>query len=223
MEPTTRSPIAGCACMIRHSASDSVPGFCRMASGTPSLPMSCSSAIWATSITSSSPSAELLRDRGGDADDRLGVLGGVVLARLERREQRLAGDRLALQPGGAAAVELQLDLVGDDPREHLEHAGVAVGAARGGLAREAAEGAVDRAVAQPDRDADVGADPVGVDRVGGAGRGGDVGDHRPDRRRRASGRTACPRAGSASRARSRRTARSRRRARRSGTPRPPPP
>ena len=41
--------------MIRHSASESVPGFCRMASGTPSLPMSCSSAIWATSITSSSP------------------------------------------------------------------------------------------------------------------------------------------------------------------------
>ena len=49
--------------------------------------------------------AELLRHGGGDADDRLGVLGGVVLARLERREQRLAGDRLALQPRGAAAVE----------------------------------------------------------------------------------------------------------------------
>ena len=64
---------------------------------------------------------QLLGHGRGDADDRLGVLRGVPLARLERGQQRLAGDRLALQPRRAAAVELVLDLVGDHPGEHLQH------------------------------------------------------------------------------------------------------
>ena len=55
-DATTRSPIAGCARMMRHSASLSAPGFCRIASGTPSFPTSCRSATCATLTTSSSAS-----------------------------------------------------------------------------------------------------------------------------------------------------------------------
>ena len=93
--------------MIRHSASSSAPGFCRIASGTPSLPTSCSSATWATWTISLVGQPQLARATAvASVDDRLGVLGGVALARLQRREQRLAGGRLALEPRGAALLAL---------------------------------------------------------------------------------------------------------------------
>jgi hypothetical protein len=44
---------------------------------------------------------ELLRHRGGEAHDRLGVLGRVLLARLQRGQQRLARDRSGLVSRGA--------------------------------------------------------------------------------------------------------------------------
>ena len=101
---------------------------------------------------------ELLRDRRGELHDGLGVLGRVALARLERGEQRLAGGRLALEPRGAAPVLLAVDLVGDDPRQHLEQARVAFAQRRRRVLGDAAERAVDGAVDEPDRHADVRAD-----------------------------------------------------------------
>ena len=58
-----RSPIAVWRRMNVHSSGSSGPGFCRMAAGTATLPMSCSSAASATCCTSLAPHAQLARRR----------------------------------------------------------------------------------------------------------------------------------------------------------------
>ena len=157
--PTMCAPIAGCSRMTSHSGAVSRPGFCRIASGTPTLPMSCSSATWPTEVDSSAPSPSSRGDLERELEHRLGVRSGVVLARVERREQRLPGGRLDLvaapQQGALGGVEP----VARDPRENVEVAQVAL--AQVGLRRaaEAAERAVERAVAAAHRNADVRADP----------------------------------------------------------------
>ena len=98
-------------------------------------------------------------DRQRELEHRLGVLGGVVLTRVERGDQRLAGGRLDL----GAAVEARalgvLDPRGGDAREAGEVAQVALAEVGARAPAEAAERAVDRAVRPHDGDAGVGADP----------------------------------------------------------------
>ena len=50
---TISAPIAGCSRITSHSGAVRRPGLRRIASGTPTLPMSCSSATWPTAVASS--------------------------------------------------------------------------------------------------------------------------------------------------------------------------
>ena len=89
-----RSPITGCWRMISHSRSSSGPGLCRISSGTPTLPMSCSSAAVRMRLISSPSERERLAHPRGQVDDALGVVTRVAVALLERRGER--GDHVAV-------------------------------------------------------------------------------------------------------------------------------
>ena len=102
-----RSPITG---MRAHHAAArrrrAGPGLCRIASGIPILPTSCSSA---TADSSASASRSRPRRVPTSIDERLdgvGVVAGVAVARLERRGER-AHDR-ARRVGGLRAVALEI-------------------------------------------------------------------------------------------------------------------
>ncbi len=99
--------------------------------------------------------AHLLRHLEGQREHRLGVLGGVVLARVEGGDERLAGGRLEL--GAAAGRRLRRDAEAParDARQGGEDLQVALAELRARRAAQAAQRAVQGAVGPAHRDARV--------------------------------------------------------------------
>ena len=102
---------------------------------------------------------ELARDLERQLEHRLGMRSGVVLARVERRQQRLPRRRLDLFAAAQLRALGGVQPVARDPRQDVEEAQVALVELRLRQAAQAAQRAVDRAVAAAHRHARVRADP----------------------------------------------------------------
>ena len=102
---------------------------------------------------------ELARDLECQLEHRLGMRSGVVLARVERRQQRLPRGRLDLLAAAQLRALGGVQPVARDPRQDVEEAQVALVELRLRQAAQAAQRAVDRAVGAAHRHARVRADP----------------------------------------------------------------
>ena len=102
--------------------------------------------------------AEAPGDRCGQLDHALGVLAGVVVAGLERRDERCDTGELDLGGALARLDRVALERLGDEASEEAEQLAVARGQLRLRVVAEAAEQAEQITVAADEGSADVGAD-----------------------------------------------------------------